>query len=146
MESHAPGEIRTRNPSKWVAADRRIRTRGHRRSLCLNINIDKYTDFLCNTTAHFYCNTATCCGLLQHYHQVVEVSLRGITRGTQKEEPTSIIRLTSRKSSPEYILQNVRRQWTVMLDRKSIDLSTSISFIGRTLTDIPQSCSEYNDS
>jgi len=40
----------------------------------LNINTDKYRDFLCNTTVHFYCNTATCCGLPQKHHQVIEVS------------------------------------------------------------------------
>jgi len=43
----------------------------------LNISIDKYRPFLCNTTVHFNWNTATCCGLLQKHNQVIEVSLRG---------------------------------------------------------------------
>jgi len=77
IESHAPGGIRTHNPSKRAAADPRLTPRGHRHWLCLNIIMDKYRDFLCNTTVHFYCNTATCCGLLQKHHQVIEVSLCG---------------------------------------------------------------------
>jgi len=38
--------------------------------LCLNIIVDKYTEFLSNMTLKFYCNTATCFGPLWGHHRL----------------------------------------------------------------------------
>jgi hypothetical protein len=109
IERHAHGEIRNRNSSKRAAADPRLRPRGHGHWLCVNIGIDKYIDLLCNTAVRFYCNTVTYYGLLQNHHQVVEVSLRGDTTRYTERGIQSIICLTNKKGSPEYILKKDSR-------------------------------------